>query len=189
MNNITLAHIGGELVLIGGVAFYFHRKTNTLQEDVNTLKKENKELSDAVEDLQENLQRLGTMFMQLQQQLGGRRIPQPQPQPREPFILQPQAQPQPQPREPFILQPQAQQVQQPNPMQDMMQGMMQGMMPGMQPQVRKLKKKRRAKSDSEDSGEEAYDDRELDKDLVGEMKQLNSERQQNCTGETCQLIE
>ncbi len=196
MNNITLAHIGGELVLIGGVAFYFHRKTNTLQDDLTALKKENKELADSVEELQGAIQQLGAMVMQLQQGV-----------PR--FQPQPQPQPKPKPKREHFRQPhpqQQQQQQQPNPMQDMMQMMTGmtgmtgiGMVPGRQqdigghvitsPRQEAPKKKRRPKSDSEDSGDDTYDDNELDKELAGEYQQLDSERTKKCEGETCQLMD
>ena len=65
MNNVTLAHIGGEIVLIGGVAFYFHRKTKNLGEQIVTLQKENAELREAIQDLSEQIQQLGNMVMQM----------------------------------------------------------------------------------------------------------------------------
>lgn len=69
MNNVTLAHIGGDLVLIGGVVFYFQKKTSKLAEEIETLKKDNKELNEMVDELTRGMQQLGTMFMQLQQQI------------------------------------------------------------------------------------------------------------------------
>jgi len=65
MNNITLAHMGGEIVVIAGMAFYFHKKTGNLQTQVEELKKQNIELREAVEQLSESLNQLGAMFMQL----------------------------------------------------------------------------------------------------------------------------
>lgn len=196
MNNVTLAHIGGDLVLIGGVAFYFHRKTNVLQEELSMLKKDNKELADAMEEIQDNMQQLGAMVMQLQQQMGrGRAPPQPQPQPQQ---AQPAQPPQPQ--------PQRENFKQPDPMQlQGMMNMMQGVMPGMQQDMaqmmgdaqptsgrkQKSKRARKPKSDSEDSGDETYDDHELDRELAGEYQQLVQERQdtENCKGDTCQLMD
>lgn len=76
MNNVTLAHIGGDLVIIGGVAFYFHRKTNFLQEQISDLQKENKELHAVIADLQSNIQDIGTMIYQMQRpSTGPRHIP------------------------------------------------------------------------------------------------------------------
>ena len=63
MDNMTLAHVGGELVLIGGVAFYFHRKTTLLTEQIEVLKQENKKLAEAIIELQENLNQLGMVIM------------------------------------------------------------------------------------------------------------------------------
>jgi len=64
-NNITIAHIGGEIVVIAGIAFYFHKKTGNLQNEITELKKQNVELREAVEHLNESLNQLGAMVMQM----------------------------------------------------------------------------------------------------------------------------
>lgn len=64
MNNVTLAHIGGELVVIGGVAFYFHRKTTLLEQQIIQLQKENRELATAIDNLGEQMQQLADFVMQ-----------------------------------------------------------------------------------------------------------------------------
>ena len=87
MNNVTLAHVGGELVLIGGVAFYFHRKTALLQQELEALKKANAELCESVLELREGMQQLGSMVMQSQQQ-----TPPPL-RPAEAFTVPPRRQP------------------------------------------------------------------------------------------------
>jgi len=86
MNNITLAHIGGELVLIGGVAVFFHKKTATLQQKIDllssnfdTLTKSNEELVEAFVKLQNHVQHLTSSLMQLQQHISPTVEP-PQPQ-------------------------------------------------------------------------------------------------------------
>ena len=72
MDKITLAHIGGEIVLIGGVAFYFHRKTVKMNEQITALQKENAELKEAIQDLNSSVQELGMLVMQMRNALGSR---------------------------------------------------------------------------------------------------------------------
>ncbi|MBW2986791.1 hypothetical protein KY333_05465, partial [Candidatus Woesearchaeota archaeon] len=43
--------------------------------------------------------------------------------------------------------------------------------------------------DSDDSGEETYDDKDLDEELETEYEQLNTERKENCEGDTCKLMD
>ncbi len=151
------------MVLIGGIAFYFHRKTNALQEDIEVLKKQYKELAQAFQELQENQQQLGSMVVQLQQVVGRRPAP-PSPKQRPPVV----------------------------PLNNM-GGMVQQMIPGLSPmhhdsRPARKKKHRREKSDSEDSGDETFDDQELDKELAGEYQQLSNERKKNmCEGDVCSL--
>lgn len=181
MNNITLAHIGGDLVLIGGVAFYFHRKTAALSEEILTLKKENKLLSDAIVELQENFQQLGDAFMQLQGAGGPQQQPQrvqvpPQRRPQQTSQRPPQRQPQP------AAQPGA------LGMMDMMQGFMQ-QQPVQQPTLRKPKRSPKSRrADPEDSGIETLDDRDLDKELDTEYQELEKQRG-NCEGDVCTMPE
>lgn len=191
MNNVTLAHIGGDLVLIGGVAFYFHRKTSALQEEINVLKRENKEMSNAIIELQDSLQQLGSIVMQMQ---AGRAQSQPQ-QPvlqksvNKPAQRQPAQQKQPAPRQ---QPPKREQFAQDIPlqgmmtmMQGMMPGMMSGMMPGMEmPLNQPLRKSPRVVSDSEDS-DATIDDRELDDELVSELQELGDEP--FCEGDVCKV--
>lgn len=68
MNNVTLAHIGGELVVIGGIAFYFQRKTSALEHQILQLQQENRELVTAIDELGDQMQQLAAMVMQGRQQ-------------------------------------------------------------------------------------------------------------------------
>lgn len=68
MNNVTLAHIGGELVVIGGIAFYFQRKTSALEQQILQLQQENRELVTAIDELGDQMQQLAAMVMQGRQQ-------------------------------------------------------------------------------------------------------------------------
>jgi len=67
MNNITLAHVGGELVIIGGVAFYFHRKTKSLETELEELKRQTNELKAVINDMQDTIQQLGSMVVRQSQ--------------------------------------------------------------------------------------------------------------------------
>lgn len=65
MNNITLAHVGGELVLLGGIAFYFHRKTAALQDVLTKMQSEQEDLQETIEEMKEVIQQLNAAVMQL----------------------------------------------------------------------------------------------------------------------------
>jgi hypothetical protein len=62
----TMAHIGGELVVIAGISFYFYRKTSALQEEIDNLKKQNMELIKAIEEIDSNMQQLYLMVRGVQ---------------------------------------------------------------------------------------------------------------------------
>ena len=89
MNTVTVAHIGGELLVISGVAFYFHRKTSQLQAEVDVLKKENEDLINSVNELQEQMQQLANFVMQSHhpQQMHQRHHPNPQAPSKHPHAL------------------------------------------------------------------------------------------------------
>jgi len=90
MNNTTIAHIGGELVVLSGISFLFYKKTNSLKKDLDLVTEKNKELTEVVNSLQEHIQRLSMAVMQLQeshfQQPKPMRVPQ---QPPKPVVVQP----------------------------------------------------------------------------------------------------
>jgi hypothetical protein len=63
MDNVRLAHIGADLVLIGGTVFYFHRKTSLLQEHILQLKREQHELLDEIDQLKAGMQQLANIVL------------------------------------------------------------------------------------------------------------------------------
>lgn len=144
MDNITLAHVGGELVIIGGIVYYFHKKYTNIQDQVNYLKSENEELRALIEELQEGMQQLGAMVMKQTNSPPQRSTPTTQ------------------------------------PIQSTLRETMNV--------SHKTPKRRRRipKSDTEDSGNETYDDRDLDSELAGEFKELDTQR---CQGDFCDLKE
>ena len=163
MNNITLAHIGGELVLVGGLAFYFHRKNNMMMKEIAQLKQQNQQLHETIMELQENVQQIGGAMMQMQQ-MGGQMSVMNQQMPQTK-------------RHPM----QTQQSQARRPIQ-------QRVVQKHKTEIEKSKKKKKIMSDSDDSGDETYDDKELDKELSKEYTTLAKEREK-CDGERCELIE
>lgn len=74
-NTITLAHIGGELVVLAGISFYFQRKISNLQDQVMHLTKDNQGLKSNVDDLNDAVQQLGQMVLQLQQAVFNKTLP------------------------------------------------------------------------------------------------------------------
>lgn len=201
MNNITLAHIGGELVLVGGIAFYFHKKTSMLQQEIALLKKEMQANTETIEELQDAIQRLGAMVVALQRR------------PQQPVSRQEQTPVAPAPAvQTPITPPQQAPVQASAPTTQFVQskpntapsavtsmlGMMHGLMEPEQtgpvtfPPPRKDKKKRRPLKEDSDSGEETYDDKDLDKELANEYERLSVERQNSnkvCEGDTCKIVD
>ena len=51
MNNLQIAHIGGTLVLVGGVTFYFNKKVSALETEIEHLQQENKELKNELDTI------------------------------------------------------------------------------------------------------------------------------------------
>jgi chromosome segregation ATPase len=162
MNNITLAHIGSELVIIGGIAFYFHRKTNMLQTELENLKMENKNLTELVNDMQENLQQLGNVVMHLQQQLHNQSVPHRNRSTKQTSVQLPPLE----------------QVNK-HPLVDNRK------------RNSGLHRRRPVKKHSDDSGSETLDDTELDKELESEYDKLQKERRvhavDDCEGDVCSL--
>src|SRR3990172_12761292 len=83
---LTYSHIGGELLILGGMAFYFHKKTASLQEEINKLKADQDKLKGDLEFL------ASRMYGIVNQ--GKFPRPQPvqqpiQPPPPQPSLLQP----------------------------------------------------------------------------------------------------
>ncbi len=72
-----LAHIGGELVVIAGVFYYYHRKTSALQQEIDLLKAQNTELIKAIESLSEDMNKLYSMIKPPQQPQGYPQAPAP----------------------------------------------------------------------------------------------------------------
>jgi hypothetical protein len=66
MNKLQMAHIGGELVLISGVAFYFNKRITETNDKIAELMEENEELRTVVVDLQEKVNQLGRVCYMLQ---------------------------------------------------------------------------------------------------------------------------
>lgn len=62
MNNIMLAHMGGELLVVAGVSYYFHRRTSSLQQEIDTLKAQNADLIKAMESMGQDMQKLYYMI-------------------------------------------------------------------------------------------------------------------------------
>jgi uncharacterized membrane protein len=160
MENLNISHIGGELVLIGGVAFYFHRKTNTLQEQITALKEENHELSETMEELKNTIQQLASMVMQ----------------------IPPQSQPVYPPRTNT-----AESTTRPSLRRRVSSLNRQPVQQAPLPQPRVVVVKKHRPRDSEDSGDDTYEDGELDAELGDELAKLNNERE--CTDEQCQLVD
>lgn len=155
-----MAHIGGELVIFGCIAYLGYRQLSKLQTEINTLREENKQLAAAVNELQNNIDQLAAIVLQSQQN-----YPQ-QPEKRKPrrsrvrpeqrtTVLDTPPQPQPQRRAP---QPQRRAVVLPD--------------------------------DSDDSGDETLDDKDLDAELASEIQELETQRQRVvCDDDQCQLVD
>ena len=168
MNNTTLAHVGAELVVIAGVSFYFHHKTKTLQTEINNLKKDNKELYEIIDELEKGMNQLGQMVMRLQQNQQGIQK-RPRPQEQTPFPQTPNPLPQ---QEPF--QPPEQRS------------------PPRREKKRPKKQKKRVEIESDySSGDETLDDKDLDKELQGELSKIHQERKPKmvCNDDTCNLLD
>jgi hypothetical protein len=176
MNNTTLAHIGSELLVVGGLAFYFHRKTSGLQDAVLQLQKENRDLIEVINEIQEDMQQLATIVTQQQRQLSGTRPAGPagpsqmKPVPRKPALRDQRAQP--------VQSQPAAQLETVAP-----QG---GTVP---PRTVAAPSSQQSKpsptEDTDESGLETLDENELDKELSGEYEKLAKERQ--CNNGVCEL--
>ena len=68
MNNVTIAHIGGELILMAGISFYFHKKVTTLQHEVTKLHAEHNDLAELVEEMKDVIRQLNINMQRMQQQ-------------------------------------------------------------------------------------------------------------------------
>jgi len=192
MNNITLAHIGGELVLIGGVAFYFQKKTSMLQHEINTLKKDNELMIETIEDLQEGIQQLGSIVMKLQHHLGvSHHVSHVSQNVKHSKHNNPTHRKHDKHLEKQLKEKVTEKNTTPiNPLGGLMSMMMTNMMPAMpaekniEPVVFPPSKK--IVNDVSESDEETIDDNDLDHELSTEYKLLDKERQ-DCEGDTCKL--
>jgi hypothetical protein len=174
-SNVNLAHIGSELIVLGSIVFYFHKKTGDLGTRVEILEKENRELKDKLTDVVNQINQIGSLLIRLQNSQG-QNAPQSMPQSglrhRKPHIPQSQAQPvKSQPQSP--LQPQQTKS---------------------QPQQTKSQPKSVLKSPLEEArivelsdDEEDFDNEDLDKELEQELSTLNKER--DCDDDKCSLID
>ena len=70
MNKYQMAHIGGELVVISGVTFYFNKKITETNEKIAELQEENEELRSIVSELQSQVNQLGKFCYMLQNGVG-----------------------------------------------------------------------------------------------------------------------
>lgn len=59
MNNTTMAHVGAEIAVLGGVVFYFHRKNSQLQEMIVELAQSNQMLLERIGNLENDMDYLG----------------------------------------------------------------------------------------------------------------------------------
>lgn len=161
MNNVTLAHIGGEMVIIGGLAFYCHKKNTELKNELHKLEEKNTELTEIVNKLQDHLQKLSYAFMQFQENSYQQQQPPPPPQKSVP--PPPQKSVSPPPQKSVNLPPRTS-------------------------RSRPLKNKTPAKitsiSDDSESGDDTIADTELDKELDTELSKLNGK---DCDGDTCPI--
>lgn len=171
MDKITLAHIGGELVIIGGVAFYFHRKTVKMTDRITALEQENAELKEAIQALNDSLQELGMIVMQMR----GAKMQQAaasQQSPMAPIIMS-------------MMPP----IHQNKVTEKAIK----------KPILKKpsLPVKPARKTVGDDSGDETLDEADLDKELEPELSQLNKERKDpsatiakvNCDDGVCKLVD
>lgn len=180
MDKITLAHIGGEIVLIGGVAFYFHRKTVKMNEQIVALQKENAELKEAIQELNNSLQELGMIVMQMR---GAQRasVHQPTPQQQSPIA-------------PIIMSMMSPPMQQ-NKVTE--KAIKKPALPKKQSQQQQQTETFRAmpprKTDGgDDSGDETLDEADLDKEIEKELVELSKERtvpKMECDDDVCKLVD
>lgn len=56
MNNLLLIHVGCEVILLGGMAFYFQTQISGLKKQVAELKAQNGELIDAVNNINDQME-------------------------------------------------------------------------------------------------------------------------------------
>jgi hypothetical protein len=203
MNTVTMAHIGTEMVVIGGIAFYFHRKTQQLQEENKKLSERVEELAGLVEAMQE---RLGQLIGQtdhieafLAAQNAARSAAQARP---EPVTLLPQPPPSTlkfatgtgQPPRPTAPQTKARKPAETPPQTPAKKTAKapvatsppstapvatSPLAPWADPKALKQKKvpAKPVNNDDTDSGEETFEDEDLDKSLEQEMSQMKQERQ------------
>jgi hypothetical protein len=157
MDNTTLAHIGAEFVLIGGVAFYFQRKTKNLEEEIEQLKREQQGLINMIESMGESLERLGGIVMAMR---GASATPQPVS--AFPAAVAPTATPVSFPPRPHGKRPHHK-------------------------KKRSRKQESSSSSSESSSSDSTIDEKELDKELEGEYKLLKEERTDGCDGDVCEI--
>lgn len=61
-----MAHIGGELILISGVAFYFNKRIAETNDKIAELMGENEDLRNTVNELEEKVNQIGRMIYMMQ---------------------------------------------------------------------------------------------------------------------------
>lgn len=177
MDNIRIAHIGGELVVIGGIAFYLHRKATNLEAEVEALKKTNEELISEIGKITKSLNNLGSIVMQFQQSRSHQPLPQPQPQSATAM-----ARTAPSPHASHASHPSHKQkprIAKPSSSSQVVAAV------ASPKKTQQRKVTFVADDDDDDFGDHTLNDDELDGALANEFTQISTERQ--CRGEVCVL--
>lgn len=159
MDNVTLAHMGGEVVVLAGMAFYFNKRISALEQELQNM---NKNMVATIDDMQYAINQLGAMVSKLQQgdnvsgtTSGSGRHSRPHHHSRPRATASPAV---------TTAQPATQK----------------------RPAPRKNMAAVEVVDPSED--EHTYDDNELDKELSQEYKELSEDRKQlRCDGDVCQI--
>lgn len=172
MNNLLLIHVGCEVILLGGMAFYFQTQISGLKKQVAELKTQNGELIEAVNNINDQMEvlykQLNVMFTQQQNSNSNQKesfttlndLQNDEPPQRN---LKPKA-------------PVPKQLNKPVPKQTNKP------MPQMNKPV--LNKKQKPKKETSISGSEyeTLDEQDLDKELQQEYKEL-----EECEGGVCKI--
>ena len=172
MDNQLLAHVGGEILVVGALAFYFHKQNSELHQEIAMLKNTCRELAAAVEELQESVGQIGMV-------LGGSR-PQ-RPRPLAPASAQPQT---PLATTPLYSKPAA-----PAPAHSHHHS--HHKKPNRKSKLRKhvTVESDSSSSSSSSSEEHTFNDNDLDKELQSEINELDTHRDRGveCQGDVCSI--
>ena len=176
MDNQLLAHVGGEILVVGALAFYFHKQNSELHQEIAMLKNTCRELAAAVEELQESVGQIGMV-------LGGSR-PQ-RPRPLAPASAQPPTPAQtPLATTPLYSKPAA-----PAPAHSHHHS--HHKKPNRKSKLRKhvTVESDSSSSSSSSSEEHTFNDNDLDKELQSEINELDTHRDRGveCQGDVCSI--